>query len=59
MAARGALLYFIVDSLYRLDRVYHYSMANFVATLTKGALLGGWGSWWQGAVRNQYVVVLI
>lgn len=37
MAARGALMFFIIDSLHTLDRVYHYSMANFVAILRKGA----------------------
>ena len=36
VAARGALLYFLVDSLPALDRVYHYSMARFVATLQRG-----------------------
>jgi dynein heavy chain len=36
VAARGALFYFIVDSLWVLDRVYQYSMANFVHALNKG-----------------------
>ena len=35
-AARNALFYFIVDSLWVLDRVYQYSMANFVHALNKG-----------------------
>ena len=38
MAARCALLYFLIDSLNVLDRVYHFSMANFVLALKKGAL---------------------
>lgn len=37
VAARCALLYFLIDSLNALDRVYHYSMANFVLALKKGA----------------------
>ena len=37
MAARCALLYFLIDSLNALDRVYHFSMANFVLALKKGA----------------------
>ena len=37
MATRGALVYFLVDALCALDRVYHYSMANFVAAMHKGA----------------------
>ena len=36
VAARGALLYFVIDSLSVLDRVYHYSMANFMKILQKG-----------------------
>ena len=36
VALRGSLLYFLVDSLGALDRVYHYSMANFVRTMVKG-----------------------
>jgi dynein heavy chain len=36
VAARGALLYFLVDVLNVLDRVYQYSMANFVYILKKG-----------------------
>lgn len=36
VAARGSLLYFLVDSLSQLDRVYHFSMAAFVAILRKG-----------------------
>jgi len=30
VATRGSLVYFLMDSLCNLDRVYHYSMANFV-----------------------------
>lgn len=36
VAARGALIYFLVDGLSILDRVYHYSMANFVKIMQKG-----------------------
>ncbi|GBF97683.1 flagellar outer dynein arm heavy chain beta [Raphidocelis subcapitata] len=36
VAARGALVYFLIDGLHALDRVYHYSMANFVGVLVKG-----------------------
>ena len=36
VAARGALMYFIIDILNVLDRVYQYSMANFVYILKKG-----------------------
>lgn len=36
VAERGALLYFLIDTLNALDRVYHYSMANFVYILRKG-----------------------
>ena len=38
VAVRGSLLYFLVDSLNNLDRVYHYSMAAFVQILKKGRL---------------------
>lgn len=30
VATRGSLVYFLIDSLNALDRVYHYSMAAFV-----------------------------
>ena len=36
VASRGSLLYFLIDNLDTLDRVYHYSMANFVFILRKG-----------------------
>lgn len=36
VATRGSLLYFLIDSLYALDRVYHYSMVNFLQILVKG-----------------------
>lgn len=36
VAARGALLYFMLDSLAALDRVYWYSMENFVRVLRRG-----------------------
>ena len=36
VAARGALVYFLVDALSALDRVYHYTMATFVAIMLKG-----------------------
>ncbi|CAD7696266.1 unnamed protein product [Ostreobium quekettii] len=36
VAARGSLVYFLIDNLNGLDRCYHYSMANFVAILRKG-----------------------
>jgi dynein heavy chain len=35
-AVRGALLYFLVDSLWILDHFYRYSMANFVIIFKKG-----------------------
>lgn len=38
VASNGALLYFLINNLNQLDRCYHYSMANFVAILTKGEL---------------------
>ncbi len=38
VAARGSLMYFLVDALNALDRIYHYSMANFVAIMHKGRL---------------------
>ena len=40
VAANGALLYFLINNLHELDRVYHYSMANFVQILTKGRCKG-------------------
>eukprot|EP00201_Polytomella_parva_P017476 CAMPEP_0175071536 /NCGR_PEP_ID=MMETSP0052_2-20121109/19298_1 /TAXON_ID=51329 ORGANISM="Polytomella parva, Strain SAG 63-3" /NCGR_SAMPLE_ID=MMETSP0052_2 /ASSEMBLY_ACC=CAM_ASM_000194 /LENGTH=4543 /DNA_ID=CAMNT_0016338719 /DNA_START=12 /DNA_END=13643 /DNA_ORIENTATION=- len=36
VATRGSLSYFLVDNLNALDRVYHYSMANFVYILKRG-----------------------
>lgn len=36
VATRGSLVYFLIDNLNALDRVYHYSMANFVYILQKG-----------------------
>lgn len=36
VATRGSLLYFLIDNINTLDRVYHYSMANFVFILRKG-----------------------
>lgn len=36
VAARGSLLYFLIDSLPSLDRVYYFSMANFALILQKG-----------------------
>lgn len=44
VAARGSLFYFLVDSLNVLDRVYQYSMANFVYVLKKGIDLTPGGS---------------
>lgn len=38
VAARGALMYFLIDSLPSLDRTYYFSMATFVAILQKGSL---------------------
>ena len=32
-------MYFLVDALNALDRVYHYSMANFVLAMHKGTPL--------------------
>ena len=37
VATRGALMYFLVDALSALDRVYHYTMATFVSIMVKGA----------------------
>ena len=42
VAVRGSLLYFLVDSLNNLDRVYHYSMAAFVQILKKGGQACFW-----------------
>lgn len=39
VATRGSLMYFLIDALNALDRVYHYSMANFVSIMHKGILL--------------------
>jgi len=36
VATRGSLVYFLIDNLNQLDRVYHYSMANYVYILNKG-----------------------
>jgi len=36
VAARGSLVYFLIDNLNALNRVYHYSMANFVYVLGRG-----------------------
>ena len=36
VAARGGLMYFLITSIHQLDRVYHYSMANFLLALEKG-----------------------
>ena len=36
VAARCALLYFLIDALNALDRMYHFSMANFVLALKQG-----------------------
>jgi len=36
VAGRGALLYFLIDSLHVLDHMYQYSMASFIAILKKG-----------------------
>lgn len=33
-------MYFLIDTLNALDRVYHYSMANFVYILRKGEATG-------------------
>lgn len=55
VATRCSLLYFLFDSLSALDRVYHYSMANFVDIMKKGmrttpggkdeSAVGGWLAW--------------
>ena len=42
VAARGALVYFLVDALSALDRVYHYTMATFVAIMLKGMTFFLW-----------------
>jgi dynein heavy chain len=39
VALRGSLVYFLISSLSSLDRVYHYSMANFVRIMTKAMAL--------------------
>ncbi|KAF5834390.1 hypothetical protein DUNSADRAFT_8976 [Dunaliella salina] len=36
VATRGSLVYFLIDNLNALNRVYHYSMANFVFVLGRG-----------------------
>lgn len=36
VAARGAMLYFFTDSLSALNRVYWYSMANFLRVMKRG-----------------------
>jgi len=36
VASRGSLIYFLIDNLNVLDRVYNYSMANYVYILKKG-----------------------
>ncbi|CAG9462750.1 unnamed protein product [Pedinophyceae sp. YPF-701] len=36
VATRGSLVYFLIDNLDALDRVYHYSMANFVRIMRTG-----------------------
>jgi dynein heavy chain, axonemal len=36
VAARGSLMYFLIDNINTLNRVYHYSMANYVYILRKG-----------------------
>ena len=36
VATRGSLVYFLIDNLNALNRVYHYSMANFVYILGRG-----------------------
>ena len=36
VATRGSLMYFLIDNINTLDRVYHYSMANYVYILRKG-----------------------
>lgn len=36
VAARGALIYFLVDAISALDRVYYYTMATFVGIMLKG-----------------------
>ena len=35
VAARGSLVYFLIDALNALDRVYHYSMENYIYILRK------------------------
>ena len=35
VAMRGSLIYFLIDSLAALDRVYYYSMANFKYIMVK------------------------
>ena len=36
VAGRGSLVYFLIDLLPSLDRVYYFSMANFALILQKG-----------------------
>ena len=52
MAANGALLYFLINNLHELDRCYHFSMANFVAILGKGASLLVCLQSWLEAVKS-------
>ena len=40
IAARGSLMYFVINELCNLDRVYQFSMANFIYILVKGIHLG-------------------
>ncbi len=48
----GALLYFLVDSLWILDHFYRYSMANFVIMFKKGMDLSGESDDVAQRVRN-------
>ncbi len=53
VAQRGSLVYFMVDSLGSLDRVYHYSMANFVRIMGKAMVRIGKA----GDLRLKHVAV--
>ena len=40
IASRGSLMYFVINELNNLDRVYQFSMANYMYILVKGIHLG-------------------
>ncbi len=62
VATRGALVYFLIDSLNALDRVYNYSMENFVKILSKGLKetpeesVVGWGRQYGAILDGGFTV---